>query len=97
MRLWSAAKRAVPWTAGLLAPLARRLRPRVAAYQSNLAVDWSRTRAVPWGFHGQVRLNIQGRDPAGIVPPGQVAPLLRRIEELLGSLNDPVDGRPVYS
>ena len=94
--LWNALKRNAPRLAGRLAPLARRLRAGVSAYQADVEVDWSRTQAAPWGLYGQVRLNIRGRDPEGIVPPHEAPALKARVRELILSVRDPVSGEPVY-
>jgi predicted AlkP superfamily phosphohydrolase/phosphomutase len=96
VRLWTAVKRASPGFARLIAPLARAMRTRVSAYQVDAVVDWPRTAAVPWGNYGQIRLNIQGRDPRGIVPPEDVPALTARIRELILSVADPISGSPVY-
>jgi predicted AlkP superfamily phosphohydrolase/phosphomutase len=96
LRLWTATKRATPLLARLIAPLARAVRPRVSAYQADAVVDWSRTAAAPWGNYGQIRLNIQGRDPQGIVPPEHVPALTARIRELILSVTDPLNGSLVY-
>ena len=96
LRVWEALKRVAPWVARALRPLALRLRGRVAAYQDDLTVDWSRTVAAPWGQFGEVRLNLRGRDVRGIVAPGQAAEIAARARELLASLTDPATGAPVY-
>lgn len=96
LHLWNGFKRAMPTFARLTRRLGRRLHPYVSSYQKNLTVDWSRTRAAPWGLYGQVRLNVAGRDPEGIVSPEQVPVLKAEIRELLLSVTDPVTGRPVF-
>lgn len=53
-------------------------------------VDWSRTRA--WGeggYYGRCFLNVAGREPQGIVPPGQVEALRDEIAAKLEALPDP--------
>lgn len=51
-------------------------------------VDWSRTRAYALGFGG-IYLNRIGREPQGIVGPGDVAALQREIrDKLLGWTDD---------
>lgn len=55
-------------------------------------VDWSRTRAWAHGYGGQIYLNVQGREPQGCVPPGQVDALLAELEEGLRGVCSP-DGR----
>ena len=60
-------------------------------------VDWSRTRA--WGdggYYGRLFLNVQGREPHGIVAPEQVEMLKQELTAKLESLTDPV-GRPLGS
>ena len=61
------------------------------------AVDWSRTRAYSFGYHGQIYLNLQGREPAGTVPPEEYDALCREIERALRAFGDPEDGKPVVS
>jgi predicted AlkP superfamily phosphohydrolase/phosphomutase len=58
-------------------------------------LNWDRTRAAMFGT-GAVWLNVQGREPRGIVPPGAPYEALRR-EIMHGLLDwrDPETGRPV--
>lgn len=60
-------------------------------------VDWSQTRAYSFGYHGQIYLNLQGREPEGIVPPAEYDSLCAEIEASLRALVDPEDGEPVVS
>lgn len=60
-------------------------------------VDWARTRAYSFGYHGQIYLNLAGREAEGIVPPTQYTSLCDEICAALGSLVDPADGQPVVS
>ena len=48
------------------------------------AIDWSRTRAFALGEYGEIRLNVRGREPLGIVEPGAEATALR--DELVAAL-----------
>jgi predicted AlkP superfamily phosphohydrolase/phosphomutase len=70
------------------------LGPRIAreimARSSIAGVDWSTTRAfvVPSDHHGQIRLNVRGRERDGIVEPGEVDELLDRLVEGLLSFRD---------
>lgn len=58
-------------------------------------VDWSRTRAwAEGGYYGRLFLNIEGREPQGIIPPGEVDGLLTELEEKLRTLPDD-RGRPM--
>jgi predicted AlkP superfamily phosphohydrolase/phosphomutase len=60
-------------------------------------IDWSRTRAfcLPTDLEGCIRINVAGREPAGIV--GQGAEYTRVCQELIASLRqliNPATGRP---
>lgn len=58
--------------------------------------DWSRTTAfsIPSLFSGFLRVNLKGREPGGIVEPGEpYRELLQRLEEDLLQLRDPQTGR----
>jgi predicted AlkP superfamily phosphohydrolase/phosphomutase len=62
---------------------------------AKLDVDWSRTRA--WGdggYYGRVFLNVRGREPQGIIPPGEYEPFRQRLAHELESIPDP-QGRPL--
>jgi len=60
------------------------------------AVDWSRTQAYSFGYYGQIFINLQGREPQGIVAAGEAYEKLRgQIAECLRYLVDPADGEPV--
>ena len=62
------------------------------------AVDWERTRAYSFGYHGQVFVNLRGREPRGIVEPGKdYEETLVFLEEKLTALVDPADGQPVVT
>jgi predicted AlkP superfamily phosphohydrolase/phosphomutase len=57
-------------------------------------IDWSRTRA--WamaGYCGRVFLNLEGRDPGGIVAAHEAGPLLTRVQADLEALRGP-SGEP---
>jgi predicted AlkP superfamily phosphohydrolase/phosphomutase len=62
------------------------------------AIDWARTRAYSYGYHGQVFLNVKGREPNGVVEPGADYDKLRGQlhDELLG-MTDPEDHQPVVT
>jgi predicted AlkP superfamily phosphohydrolase/phosphomutase len=60
------------------------------------AIDWSQTRAYSFGYYGQIFINLKGREPEGIVEPGQEYDALRhQIVEGLYQLKDQEDGQPV--
>jgi predicted AlkP superfamily phosphohydrolase/phosphomutase len=60
------------------------------------AIDWSKTKAYSFGYYGQIFINLEGREPQGIIAPGKEYENLRNeiIQELL-RLKDPEDGLPV--
>jgi predicted AlkP superfamily phosphohydrolase/phosphomutase len=75
-----------------------RVLPRDRVRELEEAVDWGHTRAYSFGYHGQIYLNLKGREPEGIVQPGAEADALRReIMQKLGELTDPADGQAVVS
>ena len=58
-------------------------------------VDWAGTRAWGWGgYHGRVFLNVAGREPAGVIPPGAYASVQEELAEKLHGICDP-EGRPL--
>jgi predicted AlkP superfamily phosphohydrolase/phosphomutase len=75
----------------------RRLLDRINRVFLSLAdVDWSRTRVYSKGNYGQMFLNLRGREPYGIVEPGEEA--RRVIRDLVGDLRDlkdPETGAPL--
>jgi len=59
-------------------------------------VDWSRTVAYSLGNVGQIYLNVRGREPQGIVEPGEEYEALRNeIMAGLAELRDPTTGERV--
>lgn len=86
-------------------PLLRRLRQAVPQnvqhalfpeQKSTLAntIDWSQTKAYSIGYIGQIFVNLQGREPEGIVAPGaEYEELLDAITAALYQLTD--EGQPV--
>jgi predicted AlkP superfamily phosphohydrolase/phosphomutase len=71
--------------------------PRLKAWvQSHLAqsdIDWRKTQAFSRGKEGDVFVNLRGRDPHGIVSPGEEYESVRTaIIERLEGLIDPVTG-----
>ncbi len=60
-----------------------------------LRVDWEHTRAAMFGTGG-IWINLQGREPCGVVPPGAPYEALRReLRDSLLALRDPHGGGPV--
>ena len=59
-------------------------------------IDWSRTKAYGLGRVGQIYLNVKGREPWGIVEPGQEYEEVRdEIIRKLGEMIDPETSKPV--
>jgi predicted AlkP superfamily phosphohydrolase/phosphomutase len=64
---------------------------KVAAGENGTSlVDWSQTKAYSFGYHGQIFVNLKGREPQGIVEPGQEYEEVRQfIIAELEKLEDP--------
>ncbi len=59
-------------------------------------VDWSRTVAYSIGHVGQIYINLKGREPHGIVEPGEEYREVReRVVEALKDLRHPETGEPL--
>jgi predicted AlkP superfamily phosphohydrolase/phosphomutase len=81
----------------------RRLAPGVArrAFGTTLAgqlgpFDWSRTKAF-MGFHGDLWLNLRGREPEGVVAEDEAPALLEELGDALRALVDPRTGDGVFA
>jgi predicted AlkP superfamily phosphohydrolase/phosphomutase len=79
-----------------------RLRQQASAVVRSVAAaladeyDWPRTRAFCLSASGEVWLNVRGRDPLGVVEPGdEYDRLRRRIREVFLRLRDARTGEPV--
>jgi predicted AlkP superfamily phosphohydrolase/phosphomutase len=56
-------------------------------------IDWAKTKAYSLGYFGQIFINLHGREPEGIVQPGEEYEALRdEIIEKLKELRDPETG-----
>jgi predicted AlkP superfamily phosphohydrolase/phosphomutase len=81
-----------------MVPLAKRILPRKVARGAKEktfgAVDWSQTRAFASPIPQQgVFVNLQGREPHGIVPPNELEALKSELAKRFASLQGP-DGKP---
>ncbi len=93
-------KNAVPpglrrWIADHLPP---RLRDKINVAVEGGGLDWSKTRAftLPTDLEGYIRINLNGREPEGVVAPGtEYREVCREIAARLGELSDSASGRPV--
>ena len=62
------------------------------------SVDWANTKAYVGGDTTAIHINVQGREPNGIVKPGDEYERLREdIISGLKSILDPDDGKPVFT
>jgi len=80
--------------------LPRSLRDKLAQRVDTAAIDWSRTRAycLPTDLEGCIRVNLQGREPEGIVAPGaEYDELCASLTSSLEQLVDVGSGRPAVS
>ncbi len=60
-------------------------------------VDWARTQAYSFGYHGQVFLNLAGREPVGQVSPDQYERIREQLVSELLRWSDPETGSPVVT
>ena len=66
--------------------------------EGEVVYDWTKTKAYVTGFNMYVFVNLKGRDPQGIVEPGEEYEKLREeIIDVLLELKDPADGQRVIS
>ncbi len=85
--------------------LNRRLLPRgrrrrlVEQVQNSVGIAWDRTKA--YMIHGwvyaYVNVNLQGREPNGVVPPAEYETVRQQAADALRALRDPETGKPVVS
>ncbi len=59
-----------------------------------IKLDWDRTQAAMFGS-GSIWLNVQGRDPRGVTPPGAYDALRQEIAQRLLDWRDEDNGQPV--
>lgn len=81
------------WVSQYLPP---RVQERLIASDFAQRTDWSTTLAfsIPSLYNGQIRLNVRGREPQGIIEPGaDYEAVLDRIEADFRLLIDPQTGR----
>jgi predicted AlkP superfamily phosphohydrolase/phosphomutase len=63
--------------------------PKEPMRLDELEIDWSRTKA--WGeggYYGRVSINVEGREPEGIVPKAEYDAVRRKLKEELEALGD---------
>jgi predicted AlkP superfamily phosphohydrolase/phosphomutase len=89
-----------PWITGVKQQLFARfpaLRGQLHSAMAYAQLDWSRTQVYAVGTMGNFYVNLQGREPEGIVAPGAEYEAVRdRLISDLRSLRDPDSGRPIF-
>jgi predicted AlkP superfamily phosphohydrolase/phosphomutase len=72
------------------------LKKGMPSHYTPTSVDWSRTKAYSLATHGMMYINLKGRNPEGIVEPGEEYEKLRDfiIQELY-ALKDPETGKKI--
>ena len=75
------------------------LRDRAMTLWSTGGIDWRRTRALTLraDLQGYVRINLQGREGRGVVPPAAYDALCEQIAQGLGSFADAITGEPLVA
>ncbi len=74
-----------------------RSQPEQAIPLDQADIDWSQTRA--WsagGYYGRIFMNVQGREPEGIIPPAEFAGERTRLAARLGGIKGP-DGKLLHN
>lgn len=64
---------------------------------AKLKINWAKTKV--WsegGYYARIFLNVEGREPRGIIPPAQYEAFRDEIKQRIESLTDP-QGRPLNS
>jgi predicted AlkP superfamily phosphohydrolase/phosphomutase len=90
----------IEWNPYLKHHLARAglLRFDLDSRTGEMKVDWSRTKAYPLEpCHAHIFVNLQGRDPDGIVDPADYGKVQEEIIDALMAMRDPVTGRRVVT
>lgn len=59
-------------------------------------LDWSRTRAYAVGTMGNVYLNVRGREPHGMVEPGEYEATRAQVIAAMQALADPETHKPIF-
>jgi predicted AlkP superfamily phosphohydrolase/phosphomutase len=96
------ARRMLPkrWRLVLSRGLARETREQLFAEQFRRSTNWQKTIAfaIPSLYTGFIRVNLRGREPQGVVEPGEdYDALIQRLEGDLQQLIDPQTGRPAIA
>jgi predicted AlkP superfamily phosphohydrolase/phosphomutase len=69
--------------------LAFKKRPSGVTELEKAEIDWGRTKAWGWGgYYARIFFNVRGREPNGIVPPGELEAEKRAMKERIMSIVD---------
>jgi predicted AlkP superfamily phosphohydrolase/phosphomutase len=60
-------------------------------------VDWARTRAFSWGSFAQVRLNLRGREPEGVVVAEERERTVAEVKQALLHVEHPETGERLFT
>lgn len=71
------------------------LREQMETMMAFGAIDWSRTKAYAYGTRDDLWINLQGREPHGIVPASEYEALRNEIISKLHASRDVLDHEPV--
>jgi len=73
-----------------------RLRNRIQSQMCYSNIDWSRTKLYADGLFPSLRVNLKGREPAGIVSPGEeYERLIERVKAEIAECRDSVTGKTI--
>ncbi len=86
-----------PWVRHLRKRVVKDISRHFSTFTPGGTIDWSHTLASnPWNSQQGIRLNVKGRDPEGIVAPGDDSARLREeIRQALSEVRDPRTGQLV--
>ena len=89
------AQRYLPWRAKGFLKRAVGTTGRVESFLLYSDLDWTHTQAFSIGNQGNICINLQGREPQGIVPPDEYEAVRDKIITRLNELRDPDTGEPI--
>ncbi|MFN2590261.1 MAG: alkaline phosphatase family protein [Actinomycetota bacterium] len=71
------------------------LKERAEAESRLGGIDWSRTRAYSDGVRDDVLINLEGRDPQGVVGPEELDGFVAELKSMIAGITEEDTGRPV--
>ena len=74
-----------------------RMRERAEAEARTASLDWSRTRAYADGRRDEVLVNLAGREPEGLVAPGEYEGFVRDLADRIRGIREVDTGRPAVA